>query len=99
MEPSEEIRRVIHRWMVANSEGDADAVMGKVSEHPGILAIGTDADEWWHGDERAVWSHQLKETGGFPITWDEIEAWEEGTVGWAGARMTMHGPEESFEGR
>ena len=99
MEPSEEIRRVIHRWMVANSEGDADAVMGKVSEHPGILAIGTDADEWWHGHERAVWRHQLKETGGFPITWDEIEAWEEGTVGWAGARITFEGPLESFASR
>jgi len=99
MEPSEEIRRVLDRWMVANSEGDSDAVLGKVSEHPGMLAIGTDVDEWWHAHERAVWKHQLEETGGFPVTWDEIEAWEEGTVGWAGAKMTMHGPEESFEGR
>ena len=45
MEQSEEIRRVVHRWMVANSEGDADAVIGKISEHPGMLAVGTYGDE------------------------------------------------------
>ena len=100
MEQSEEIHRVIHRWMVANSEGDADAVLGRVSEHPGALAIGTDAEEWWRGREtHAVWRRQLEELGGMPVTWDEIEAWEEGTVGWAASRMTMLGPEESFEGR
>ena len=26
-----------------------------------------------------------------PLTWDEIEAWEEGTVGWAGTKMTLIG--------
>ncbi len=31
MEPSEEIRRIIHRWMVATSGGDADAVLARVS--------------------------------------------------------------------
>jgi len=100
MEPSEEIRRVIHRWMVATSEGDADAVLGRTSDHPGGLAIGTDAGEWWSGPEdHLVWRRQLEETGGFPVTWDEIEAWEEGTVGWASARGTIQGPNESFEVR
>jgi hypothetical protein len=37
MEPSEEIRRVIHRWMVANREGDGDALLARVSEHVGVL--------------------------------------------------------------
>ena len=99
MEPSEEIRRVVDRWMVANAEGDADAVIGKISEHPGMLAIGTDPNEWWHGRERLVWRRQIEESGGFPVSWDEIESWEEGTVGWAGARMTFQAPEGSFEAR
>jgi adenylate cyclase len=89
MEPSEEIRRVVHRWLVANTEGDADAVMARISEQPGMLAIGTDGEEWWHAAERAVWSRQIEESGGFPIAWDEIEAWEEGTVGWAGMKMIV----------
>jgi hypothetical protein len=48
MEPSEEIRRVVHRWLVANTEGDTDAVMARISEQRGMLAIGTDGEEWWH---------------------------------------------------
>lgn len=100
MEPSEEIRRVIDRWMAAVSEGDADAVLARVSDHAGGLVIGTDAGEWWSGPEgHLVWRRQLEETGGFPVTWDEIEAWEEGAIGWAGAKLTIHGPEESFEVR
>ncbi len=69
MEPSEEIRRVIERWMKAVSEGDHDAALGRLSEHPGTLMIGTDPDEWWHGEEaRAIWKHQLEELGSFPVT-------------------------------
>jgi adenylate cyclase len=99
MEPSEEIRRVVHRWMTANAEGDPDALLARISEHPGLLAIGTDAAEWWHGQERLVWRRQIEESGGFPITWDEIEAWEEGSVGWAGMRFAFHSSEEAAEAR
>ena len=59
----------MHRWLVANTEGDADAVMARVSEQPGLLAIGTDGEEWWHGAERAVWRRQIEESGGYPLTW------------------------------
>jgi SnoaL-like domain len=82
MELSEEIRRVIHRWMIAISEGDNESALGRLSEHAGALMIGTDPAEWWHGQEtRAIWGRQLEELRAFPVTWDEIEAWEEGTVG------------------
>jgi adenylate cyclase len=89
MEPSEEIRRVVHRWLVANTEGDADAVMARISEQPGMLAVGSDNEEWWHAAERAVWRRQIEDSGGFPLAWEEIEAWEEGSVGWAATRMTI----------
>ena len=93
MEPSEEICRVVHRWLVANRDGDVDAVMARISEHEGLLAIGTDPGEWWHVAERAVWRRQMEESGGFPLDWGEIEAWEEGTVGWAGMTMTIGAPD------
>jgi len=89
VEPSEEIRRVVHRWLVANRDGDPDGVMARISERPGLLAIGTDPGEWWHTPERAVWRRQIEESGGFPLDWGEIEAWEEGTVGWAGMMITL----------
>jgi class 3 adenylate cyclase/ketosteroid isomerase-like protein len=89
VEPSEEIRRVVHRWLEANRDGDPGAVMARISERPGLLAIGTDPGEWWHAPERAVWRRQIEESGGFPLDWGEIEAWEEGTVGWAGMAFTI----------
>lgn len=80
---------MVHRWPVANTEGDADAVMARISEQPGMLAVGSDDEEWWNAVERAVWRRQIEESGGFPLARDEIEAWEEGSVGWAATRMTI----------
>ena len=67
--------------------------MARISERPGLLAIGTDPGEWWHAPERAVWRRQVEESGGFPLDWGEIEAWEEGTVGWAGMVCTLGRPD------
>jgi adenylate cyclase len=94
MDSSPEICRVVGRWLTAVRTGDTDAMLGKMSEHPGVLLVGSDDAEWWHGEHRAVWKAQSQEAGGFPFEWDEIEAWEEGTVGWAAARLTMRGPEQ-----
>ena len=100
MEPSEEIRRVVDRWTKAIAEGDADSVLGRLSEHPGTLIVGTDADERWRGQEtRAVWGRQIEELGTFPVTADEIEAWEEGPVGWASVKETINWEGKSFESR
>jgi len=100
MEHSEEIRRVVHRWMTAISEGDGESALGRLSEHPGALMIGTDPAEWWHGQAaRTVWGRQIEELGGFPVAWDEIEAWEEGTVGWASVKFTLTWAERTFDAR
>jgi adenylate cyclase len=100
MEPSEEIRRIVERWTTSIAEGDADAVLGRLSEHPGILLIGTDPDEWWHGLEaHALWRQQIEELGTFPVIAVDIEAWEEGTVGWAGVKETVAWEGEELEAR
>ena len=94
MEPSEEIRRIVERWLVANRE-ETRSRDGEDLGHAGLLAIGTDDQEWWSAPERAVWRRQIEEAGGFPIEWSEIEAWEEGTVGWAGHRLSIRSLTES----
>jgi adenylate cyclase len=100
VEPSEEIRRVVDRWTKAIAEGDADSVLGRLSEHPGTLIVGTDPDEWWVGQEaRAIWGRQIEELSSFPVTADEIEAWEEGSVGWASVKETINLAGKSFESR
>ena len=95
MEGSEEIRRVVDRWLVAARDGDSETFVAKVSAHPRALVIGTEDEEWWYSADSAVWERQLEEAGGFPFKWDEIEAWEEGTVGWAAARMIIAGPDQA----
>ena len=100
MEPSEEIRRVIERWTKAIAEGDAEC-LERLSEHPGALIVGTDPAEWWRGAEtRAVWGRQLEELRGvFSVRADEIDAWEEGSVGWAALKETISVDGETREGR
>jgi len=100
MEPSEEIRRIIERWTRAHSEGDHESALERLSELPGTLIIGNDPNEWWHGDEaRAIWARQLEELGSFPVTSYEVEAWEEGTVGWASVKETITSSGGTFDGR
>ena len=100
VQSSEEIRRVIDRWLVAVTAGDAEPSLQRLSQHTGALTIGTDPDEWWHGPEtRSVWGRQLEELGGMPLVWGEIEAWEEGTVGWAAAKMMLEGVDGTYMAR
>ena len=90
MEPSEEIRRIVERFTRASAAGNHEAALERLSEHAGTLIIGNDPGEWWHGDEaRAIWQRQLEEIGGFPVVTYEVEAWEEGTVGWASCKETI----------
>lgn len=90
MEPSEEICRVVERWIAAVATGDSETVLARVSEDPGIVLIGTDPDEWWQGAAaRMVFVRQLEESGGFPMTCRQLEAWEEGSCGWASAQTRI----------
>jgi class 3 adenylate cyclase len=79
----------MERWLIAARDGDVEGYMARISEHPGGLAIGTDDEEWLHGMELSVFRRQVEETGGFPIAWGDIEAWEEGSVGWAASKLTL----------
>jgi len=68
VEPSDEIRRIVERWMRAISERDSGSSLGRVSELPGATMIGTDSAEWFHGSEaRAIWARQLEELDSFSV--------------------------------
>jgi class 3 adenylate cyclase len=100
VEPSEEIRRVIERWTMANAQGDDPALLARISNHPGTLMIGTDPEEWWRGSEAlAIWTRQLEELGPCPVRVVEIDAWEEGTVGWAGVKEAVDWEGGTIESR
>src|SRR3990172_451878 len=100
MESSDEIRRIVERWMRAISERDSESSLGRGPEHPGTLMIGTDPEEWFHGsDARAIWAPQLEELDSFSVVGTEIEAWEEGTVGWASVKERIGWDDQEAEAR
>jgi hypothetical protein len=100
VEPSEEIRRVIERWTMSVAEGDRASILGRLSKEPGTLIIGSDPAEWWRDtDARDIWARQIEEIERFPVTATEIEAWEEGSVGWAGVKETVDWEGKALESR
>jgi class 3 adenylate cyclase len=100
VEPSEEIRRIVERWMRAISERDAESSLGRLSEHPGTLMIGTDPEEWFHGSNaRAIWARQLEELDSFSVIGIEVDAWEEGTVGWASVKERISWDDNETDAR
>jgi adenylate cyclase len=96
VEPSEEIRHVVTRFVEALRDGDEEAVRTRVSRQPGFERIGSDPEEVWHEGEVAarLWVQQVREMGGgYP--WrliDDVRAISEGTVGWAVGRADMASP-------
>ena len=100
VEPSEEIRRIVERWMQAISERDSESSLERVSDLPGTLMIGTDPEEWFHDSQaRAIWARQLDELDTFAVVGTEIEAWEEGTVGWASVKEKISWDDQVAESR
>lgn len=81
VEPSEEIRRVVERWTVVIAAGDEEAYLGRISDLARALMIGTDPNAWVRGsDTCAIWALHMQETGAFPVTATEIQAWDQGSA-------------------
>lgn len=85
---SEEIAAFMRRLYRAIVAGDAEAVDGAFSRDSGVLAIGTDAAEWWSGWPviTRMWRAQFEEADGDSFAADVrpglLECFEEGSVGW-----------------
>lgn len=79
------------------------AVERLFSRQSGVLAIGSDPNEWWAGYDTIarVFKAQLQEMGGIQIKAGELNAFVEGTVGWVADRPTVRlpkGQEMTFRG-
>ena len=93
MEPSAELEAVVRRIFEAINVRDFPTFRNLQSDHPGVIHIGTDPDEWWasYREAIAVFEAQLAEfeTIGVQFEIDEIAAYSEGTVGWAACRPRL----------
>jgi hypothetical protein len=74
------------------SQGKIDSILSCFSKQDGLLSIGTDSKEWWHGHKtlRKILKAQFGEMGQIKFSNCEPEAYSEGTVGWAADRPTMN---------
>jgi len=82
VERSDEVREVVLRWYRSWSDRDVPAPLGD-----SFTFIGTDASEFWTStaaEIRALGDAQREELEHAPVLQPgELEAWSEGSVGWA----------------
>jgi ketosteroid isomerase-like protein len=91
MNPSAEIRDAVLRFYEAVATGDVSALERLISRERGVLAIGSDPNEWWAGYDaiQQAFKAQFHETGARQVHPGDLSAFVEGTVGWAADRRTM----------
>lgn len=91
MEPSPELEALARQFLEFFEARDPGFMMEPFSRQPGTLAIGTATEEWWMGYDviSAAINVQLPEMPEFKVPIDTIEAWQEGTIGWASVRGSL----------
>ena len=84
MQPSTELREVIAGWFKAAESGDAAWRDRHVSSNSNLRIVGTDPDEWLKGEPAyAFLKNEAATVGGrVKVKVLEVEAYEEGSVGW-----------------
>jgi hypothetical protein len=85
MEHSDELRDLTLRFYEATATGDLSFLERYVSRREGTVFVGTDPGEWWEGLEafRQAMRAQLEAMGGMQIVAGQLQAYREGSVGWA----------------
>ena len=91
MEASAELKELTLRFYAALSSGDIAFFEQHFSHQDGVLAIGTDPQEWWagHATIAKVFKIQMQEMGQFSLEAGAPQAYSAGDVGWAADRPTF----------
>ncbi len=91
MNQSTEVGNAVLRLYETMATGDVSAIERIFSRQSGVLAIGSDPDEWWAGHDTIVeaFKVQLQGTGTRKVEPGDLSAFVEGTVGWAADRRIM----------
>jgi adenylate cyclase len=86
IEPSDEIKAIVHRFNRFMVERDIEAVGNLLSRFEGLRFIGSDPAEWWSGYPlvKAIVARQLAELPDL-VTWSMADAdgYQCGDVGWS----------------
>jgi ketosteroid isomerase-like protein len=84
--PQDEVRKVLDEMLEAQNAGDAGRLRSMLSERPGAVHIGTDAEEWWTSGQ--VVDAVAAASGGDDIraVADGIDVHIHGDIAWAEGR-------------
>jgi adenylate cyclase len=84
MEQSDELRDLTLRFYEAAATGDLPFFERHVSRQEGAVFVGTDPNEWWEGFEAFVEAMraQSEAMGGMQIVAGQLQAYQEGGIGW-----------------
>lgn len=88
-ERSADIEQVLRTTIGALARSDVDEIGRRTSRDPCVIAIGSDPTEWVQGyDEYMQLFRESAPTGELGVTagLDDVQAFQEGSVGWAAGR-------------
>jgi hypothetical protein len=80
MKESTEVREALLRFYDRNTANDQAAFYDVITRSEAISIIGSSAREWFQGQEAAHAAYGLERV---KIEAGDVQAWEEGTAGWA----------------
>lgn len=91
MQASPELRSIIAGWFESVTEGDPSWAENHVSRRDGVRLVGTDPGEVLEGEKAAEFlKEEVKAMGGtVKVSLGDVEAYQEGSVGWGLARPTI----------
>ena len=91
MNRSTKVRDAVLGLYESMGTGDVSALERLFSGQSGVLAIGSDPSEWWVGHDTIVeaFRAQLQGSGTRKVEPGDLNAFAEGSVGWAADRRTM----------
>jgi len=96
MQRSAEIESLVRELYESFGAGDPDRLDALISGEDGVVMIGTAPTEWWVGRDMILdrWRNQLQEMAGFALEpGPELQAFEEGDVGWVMDRPSFVAPD------
>lgn len=95
MEQSPELKDFMLQVYEALKKADNSFFDRSIAPEEGMVAIGTDPEEWWTGKVTftKVLQAQLAEMGSFPLIADAPQAYRQGNVGWVADRPRLSLPD------
>jgi len=89
MERSSDLVATTQKFYDSLSAGDAEAATSLVSTADGMLMIGTDPNEWLTDHKTLTDLFAAQVSAGVNVRGGEIQAFEEGSVGWIADRAAF----------